>query len=134
MKKIVAILLLAVLMLSFTSCSETIDYDLSAMDKHEAIEFLNGVTGKTEEMEGKVIKIQGLFYEIKTVDRIYYSVMIVEEEHGHRNGIEFVLEEEPESYPEVGTEIIVVGEFSTYKEGINTFCQLSNATMTIVEK
>ena len=133
MKKIIALILILVCIASVSGCGKSVDYDLTNMDKHAAIDFINGLTQNTEANLGKVIKITGVFGEIKTVTRSYYTVSIVESDHGHSATIEFILENEEDGYPEVGATITVIGEFSTYKEGINTYCQLSNATITVIE-
>ena len=45
-------------------------------------------------------------------------------------GLEFILEGNPaypEGYPEVGTEVTVLGTFETYLEDGNMYCRLQNA-------
>ena len=83
---------------------------------------------------GKTVKMQGTFayYYDKEID-CYYSACIIQDATACcSQGIEFVLTDEfsfPDDYPEPGTDICVIGEFSTYVEHGTEYCTLKNAKL-----
>lgn len=82
--------------------------------------------------EGKTVKMNGLFvaYTNKDKSQYYPAVIIADATACCSQGLEFILEGNPaypEGYPEVDTEITVVGTFETYEEDGYTYCRLQNA-------
>ncbi len=84
---------------------------------------------------GKTVKMRGPFayYKDETTGQEYFAVIISDAMACCSQGIEFVLTGEhtyPGDYPEPGTEITVIGRSNSYKEGVNTYIQLTNAQIT----
>ncbi|MCQ2550069.1 MAG: hypothetical protein MJ134_08530 [Lachnospiraceae bacterium] len=82
--------------------------------------------------EGKTVKMNGLFvaYTNKDKSQYYPAVIIADATACCLQGLEFILEGNPAypaGYPEVDTEITVVGTFETYEEDGYTYCRLQNA-------
>lgn len=49
-----------------------------------------------------------------------------------QQGIEFELKDDlkyPDDYPELGTDVVITGDFDTYSEGDKEYCILRNAIM-----
>ena len=81
---------------------------------------------------GKTVKMSGMFvaYTNQDESQYYPAVIIADATACCSQGLEFVLEGNPsypEEYPEIETEITVVGTFETYVEDGNTYCRLQNA-------
>lgn len=65
-------------------------------------------------------------------DAIYYACVIADATACCSQGLEFVLEGDytyPDDYPELGTDITVVGTFDTYDENGQTYCHLIDAKL-----
>lgn len=89
---------------------------------------------------GKTVKMRGAFgigYSYKedgTMDEntLVYACVIADATACCSQGIEFILSVEhtyPDDYPELGSEITVVGTFATYEEYSMLFCTLTDAVM-----
>lgn len=83
---------------------------------------------------GKTVKMNGQFsiYHDKATDKYYFACIIADATACCSQGLEFVLDGDnkyPDDYPDLGTEITVIGEFSTYKEGKNLYCTLIKANL-----
>lgn len=81
---------------------------------------------------GKTVRMSGMFvaYTNQDESQYYPAVIIADATACCSQGLEFVLEGNPsypEGYPEMGTEITVVGIFETYEEDGNIYCRLQNA-------
>lgn len=87
---------------------------------------------------GKIVKMRGQFGITQYVnedgqldpDRVYYTCVIADATACCQQGLEFVLDGDavyPQDYPELGTEITVVGEFQTYDEDGYLYCHLIHA-------
>ena len=66
------------------------------------------------------------------MDKYYFACIIKDATACCAQGIGFVLADDytyPDDYPELDTEICVVGVFNTYKEGDYTYCTLREAKM-----
>ena len=62
MKKFISILLILIFVFAFASCEkETVDYDLTKMSKHSAIDFITAMAKNNESNIGMVVKISGKF-------------------------------------------------------------------------
>ena len=80
----------------------------------------------------KTVKMKGPFsyFLDPQTNQEYFAVLISDATACCSQGIEFVLDGDykyPDDYPEIGTEITVCGNFNYYKEGANTYCQLTEA-------
>ena len=88
---------------------------------------------------GKTVKAKGTFsiYQLVTdgvlqSDPVSYACIISDAAACCAEGMEFVLEGDytyPDDYPELGTEITVIGEFQSYEENGMTWYHLANAKM-----
>ena len=91
---------------------------------------VNNMMLSPDDYEGKLIKMRGAFSVYETDARNYYACIIADATACCSQGIEFMLRNErkyPDEYPEIGTEITVMGRFETYFEGKQKYCQLSDA-------
>ena len=93
-----------------------------------------------ENYVGKTIKMKGQFTFYQATDengdpipdQIYFACIIADATACCSQGLEFVLAGEhsyPADYPELGTEITVVGTFQTYEENGYMYCHLVDAEM-----
>jgi len=88
---------------------------------------------------GKTVKARGEFsiYQLVTdgvlqPDPVSYACIISDAAACCAEGMEFVLEGDytyPDDYPELGTEITVIGEFQSYEENEMTWYHLVNARL-----
>ena len=88
---------------------------------------------------GKTVKVSGKFsiYQLVTngvlqPDPVSYACIISDAAACCAEGMEFVLEGDytyPDDYPELGTEITVIGEFQSYEENGMTWYHLVNARL-----
>ena len=88
---------------------------------------------------GKTVKARGEFsiYQLVTdgvlqPDPVSYACIISDAAACCAEGMEFVLEGDltyPDDYPELGTEITVIGEFQSYEENWMTWYHLVNARL-----
>lgn len=111
-----------------------IDVDLSSMSGTIAYSQVYDMLNNPSRYEGKTVKMQGpftVFYSNET--NLYYPAVIIRDATACcAQGIEFVLygnPHYPSDYPEINSEITVVGEFEIYYEGTNMFCHLINAVI-----
>ena len=87
-----------------------------------------------ENYEGTTVKMKGEFavYEDTVVDKVYMACLISDALACCQQGIEFEVTGDlkfPEDFPEVGSEIIVEGVFTTYIENEYMYCHLTNAKL-----
>lgn len=83
--------------------------------------------------EGKTIKMSGdMAYSMSYGEesQYYFAVLISDALACCQQGIEFVLESgsgDPADYPAIGSQVTVVGEFTSYEQNGMTFVHLVNA-------
>ena len=93
-----------------------------------------------EDYYGKTVKMTGQFNVYQWVDEsgvvadmpVAYACIISDAAACCAEGMEFVLEGDltyPDDYPELGTEITVIGEFQSYEENGMTWYHLVNARL-----
>lgn len=150
MKKCICILLIASLSFFATACDnktktedkqnavdkqnhpemtgDYIDYDLTELNKTMLYPQVFGMLTEPAEYIGKRVKIKGQFviYENPKTGEQYPACMVTDETECCSQGLEFLLAED-KGYPEIGTEIVLIGEFRTYEEGGYEHCHLVNA-------
>ena len=88
---------------------------------------------------GKTVKANGIFAIYQMVvdgvtqpDPVAYACIIADATACCAEGMEFVLKDDlayPDNYPELGTEITVIGEFQSYEENGMTWYHLVNARL-----
>ena len=109
-----------------------VDIDLTQLSSSMIYAQVYDMVYKSEEYTGKSVKVKGLFSYFKDADtgKEYFSVTVSDISACCSQAIEFVLKDEctyPDDYPPLDTEITVVGNFNCYKEGVYTYCQLTDA-------
>lgn len=102
--------------------------DLTKMSSIMADSYLTRIIDNYSSNEGKKIKIKGTYfpYTDSKTNITYHSCIF--QSSCCPKGLEFELKEGIK-YPEENQEIYVLGEFSTYQEGQNTFYILKNADL-----
>ena len=117
-----------------------IDVDLTTLSSTMVYAEVFNMMMNPNDYIGKTVKMRGAFgigYSYKedgTMDEntLVYACVIADATACCSQGIEFVLSGEhtyPDDYPELGSEITVVGTFATYEEYSMLFCTLTDAVM-----
>ena len=79
---------------------------------------------------GKHVRMEGVMASYRYPDSTVYGCIIADATACCQQGMEFVLrEDDPEAYPEPGSEIVVSGYFNTYQNGDFTFCNLIDCSL-----
>ena len=144
MKKLVSFVLICVLLFTLAGCGknendrspENIDVDLTALSSTMVYSEVYNMTNNPNDYLGKTVKMKGNFavYQDETTDNYYFACLIADAASCCSQGIEFVWAGDhsyPEDYPQLNTQITVVGVFGTYEENGYTYCQLTDADVTI---
>ena len=117
-----------------------IDVDLTTLSSTMVYAEVFNMMMNPNDYIGKTVKMRGAFgigYSYKedgTMDEntLVYACVIADATACCSQGIEFILSGEhtyPDDYPELGSEITVVGTFATYEEYSMLFCTLTDAVM-----
>lgn len=155
MKRIIPILLAILMIFALAACGEedstpqetepvqeaqtaessAIDVDLTLLSSTMVYSEVYNMMCTPDDYIGKTVKMQGQFsvYHDENTGNDYFACVIADATACCQQGMEFVLEGDysyPEDYPELGTEITVVGEFETYYEGEDMYCHLNRAQMS----
>jgi len=120
--------------------ADGVDVDLTVLSSTMVYsEVYNMLYYDPESYYGKTIKMTGVFSIYQMVvdgvtqpDPVAYACIIADATACCAQGMEFVLEGDftyPDDYPELGTEITVIGEFQPYEENGMTWYHLINARM-----
>ena len=121
--------------------ADGVDVDLTVLSSTMVYsEVYNMLYFYPEDYYGKTVKMTGLFNVYQWVDEngvvldmpVAYACIISDATACCAEGVEFVLEGDltyPDDYPELGTEITVIGEFQPYEENGMTWYHLINARM-----
>ena len=121
--------------------ADGVDVDLTVLSSTMVYsEVYNMLYFYPEDYYGKTVKMTGQFNVYQWVDEsgvvadmpVAYACIISDATACCAEGVEFVLEGDytyPEDYPELGTEITVIGEFQPYEENGMTWYHLVNAKM-----
>lgn len=109
-----------------------VDVDLTKLSSTMVYSEVYNMMYTPENYIGKNVKLSGMFVAYTNQDgsRYYPAVIIADATACCSQGLEFVLEGNPsypEGYPEIETDITVIGTFETYLEDGNTYCRLKNA-------
>lgn len=108
-----------------------VDVDLTKLSSTMVYSEVYNMMTTPEKYIGKVVKMSGKFsvYHDAKTDKNYFAVLISDATACCSQGIEFVWNGNhsyPEDYPALGKNITVTGVFGTYKEGSQTYCQLTS--------
>lgn len=120
--------------------SNGVDVDLTVLSSTMVYsEVYNMLYNDPAHYLGKTVKARGTFsiYQLVTdgvlqPDPVSYACIISDAAACCAEGMEFVLEGDltyPDDYPELGTEITVIGEFQSYEENGMTWYHLANARL-----
>ena len=121
--------------------ADGVDVDLTILSSTMVYsEVYNMLYFYPEDYYGKNVKMTGQFNVYQWVDEsgivadmpVAYACIISDATACCAEGVEFVLEGDytyPDDYPELGTEITVIGEFQSYEENGMTWYHLVNARM-----
>lgn len=109
-----------------------VDVDLTKLSSTMVYSEVYNMMYTPENYIGKTVKMSGMFvaYTNQDQSQFYPAVIIADATACCSQGLEFVLEGNPsypEGYPEIETDITVIGTFETYLEDGNTYCRLKNA-------
>lgn len=110
-----------------------VDLDLTKLSTTMAYSQVNDMIWYPEKYVGKIVKMNGsvsIWTDNKT-GRTYYTCLFSDATACCVRGIEFRLKNDQKlasSYKE-GDNIVVMGEFSTYKEGGKQWCELKNSNV-----
>lgn len=120
------------------SSTEGIDVDLTKLSSTMVYAEVYNMMFTPDEYIGKTIKARGPFgiYHDQVNDKYYFAVIIVDALACCQQGLEFVWDGDhkyPEDYPELETEIEVIGTFNSYEEDGYTFFNLLTDKITIIE-
>ena len=122
------------------SASSDVDVDLTKLSSTMVYSEVYAMMTAPEDYIGKTVKMNGQFALYQATDangqpvpdQIYFACVIADATACCQQGLEFVLAGDaryPDDYPELGTDITVVGEFQTYMEGEYQYCHLIDSTM-----
>ena len=121
--------------------ADGVDVDLTVLSSTMVYsEVYNMLYFYPEDYYGKNVKMTGQFNVYQWVDEsgivadmpVAYACIISDTTACCAEGVEFVLKGDltyPDDYPELGTEITVIGEFQSYEENGVTWYHLVNARM-----
>lgn len=99
-----------------------VDVDLTQMSSTMVYSEIYNMISEPQFYEGMIVKMRGGFTAFETRDRVYFSCLIADAMACCAQGLEFELKGSyiyPDDYPETGSEITVVGIFTTYREEVN---------------
>ena len=158
MKKMICALLALLMIIALVGCgteannnstpsgtqkdnTKSIDVDLTKLSSTMVYSEVYVMMTSPQDYIGKTVKMNGQFALYQATDangqpvpdQIYFACVIADATACCQQGLEFVLAGDykyPDDYPELGTDITVVGEFQTYMEGTQQYCHLINAELT----
>ena len=120
--------------------ADGVDVDLTVLSRTMVYsEVYNMLYNDPAHYLGKTVKARGTFSIYQLVvdgvlqpDPVSYACIISDAATCCAEGVEFVLKDDlayPDDYPELGTEITVIGEFQSYEENGVTWYHLANARL-----
>ena len=154
MKKLFCLLLAALLLCTLAACGREdtaqkpaaedaegtamVDIDLTALSGIMVYSEVNSMISFPDNYIGKTVKMKGQFAVYQATDengafipdQIYFACVIADATACCSQGLEFALVGEhtyPDDYPELGSEITVVGTFEPYEDSGCLYCRLGNA-------
>ena len=131
--KITAFILSLILLLSITACGsspkDSNELDLTRMSATMVYSEVFDMLYKPEKYMGKTIKMRGALNAVYNEEdnSIIFACIIQDATACCEQGVEFRLSEEPDVYPQGGTEVTVVGTYDTYERDGEECCYLKDA-------
>ncbi len=150
MKKIIAIILTAIVCISFAACSksndstkdetttasttvqsDSVDLDLTQLSSTVVYSEVYNMTSSPSDYKGKTVKMTGNFnqYYDEDSDKTYNTVVIPDAAACCQQGLEFHLADGSTPNFEQGEEITVVGSFNIYTDGEYLYGFLDDAQL-----
>lgn len=154
MKRLLCVLLIALTLIPLAACGRedtaqkpaaedakgtaAVDIDLTALSGIMVYSEVNSMISFPDNYIGKTVKMKGQFAVYQATDengafipdQIYFACVIADATACCSQGLEFALVGEhtyPDDYPELGSEITVVGTFEPYEDSGCLYCRLGNA-------
>lgn len=154
MKRLLCVLLIALTLITLAACGRedtaqkpaaedakgtaAVDIDLTALSGIMVYSEVNSMISFPDNYIGKTVKMKGQFVVYQATDengafipdQIYFACVIADATACCSQGLEFALVGEhtyPDDYPELGSEITVVGTFEPYEDSGCLYCRLGNA-------
>ncbi|MDO5564755.1 MAG: hypothetical protein Q4F88_05975 [Eubacteriales bacterium] len=144
------LILIVILIITSCACSnkestqlsskdtKNIDLDLTSLSATFVYSEVYNMMNTPDAYIGKKIKMNGQFAlyqqningQVINPEIIYYACIIKDATACCSQGIEFILKgnkKYPQDYPQIGTEITIVGNFQTYEENGTMYCHLVDA-------
>ncbi|MBD9219771.1 MAG: hypothetical protein EGQ35_05555 [Clostridiales bacterium] len=117
--------------------SETeVDYDLTKMNADMIYAMVFQMVIEPEQYEGKTFRIEGFYYSrySDVTNKKYHYCLVRDAAACCAQGLEFVLDDEKNSYPKEEENMIVEGTFETYMEANdkNVYSRLKDAKIEIL--
>lgn len=117
-----------------TEQSEEESIDLTKLSSTMVYSEVYNMMTEPEDYIGKMVTMQGQFamYEDPESGEQYFACIIKDATACCSQGLEFVLQGSPsypDDYPELGTEITVVGIFEVYGDEEGQYCRLKDAKL-----
>ena len=111
-----------------------VDLDLTKLSGTVVYSQVYDMMAQPENYRGKKVRIRGNFsyYKDPNTAQEYFAAVIADATACCAQGIEFDWAGDhsyPADYPKDGSDITVTGEFTTYNEGQQQYCQLKNAEL-----
>lgn len=109
------------------------EVDLTTLSSTMVYSEVSQMMADPDAYKGKTVKMEGTFAVSEGADRNYYACLINDAAACCQNGIEFVWNGDhayPQEYPELGSDITVVGTFDTYEEDGYLYTQLVDAEVS----
>ncbi len=115
-----------------------VDIDLTLLSSTMVYTQVYDMVVYPEKYIGKKVRMAGPFLTSldESTGNRYYLCLIMDATACCSQGLEFLVDEDlkyPEDYPEEGYDIVVSGEFDTYREGEYNYVTLRHATIEKVE-
>ena len=117
--------------------SNHIDIDLTVLSSTMVYAEVYRLMTEPEKYEGKIIKMNGLYYANSYEPTVYsyHFIVIPDATSCCAQGLEFIWLGEhsyPDDYPEDGTEIEITGKFDGYDDDGNTFYRISTNAIKVL--
>ncbi|MGN1329363.1 MAG: hypothetical protein ACI4V4_06665 [Eubacterium sp.] len=121
-----------------TTVSQKIDLDLSTMNTTMVYSQLSDMMQNPNNYVGKTIKMAGQFSlsQNNETKQLYYNVTVMDATACCQQGLEFIWEGHtyPDDYPEVNSNIEVIGVFETYDEDGTMYCHLISNDVKVIDQ
>ncbi len=119
-----------------TAAEERIDIDLTSMSSSMVYSTVYDMLTNPDPYKGKTVKMKGPFavYLDETTGNRFFACIIRDATACCAQGMEFALRNAgtwPDDYPELGTEVTVVGTFGTYVDDGYMYCTLKDSVFVV---